>query len=202
MTSWDERYSGPGYLYGTEPNAFLAEVADRIPRGPVLCLGDGEGRNGVWLAERKHAVVSVDSSRVGLAKARRLAAERKVPITTVNADLAGFGIPESYFAAVVAIFCHLPPELRARVHRNAIRGLKPGGAFILEAYTPRQLAHGTGGPHTEELLMEPEDVRAELDGLEIEILEEVEREIREGDRHVGKGAVVRVLGFRPEQTRR
>lgn len=202
MTSWDERYSGPGYLYGTEPNAFLVQVADRIPRGPVLCLCDGEGRNGVWLAGRKHAVVSVDNSRVGLAKARRLAAERKVPITTVNADLAGFSIPESYFAAVVAIFCHLPPELRARVHRNAIRGLKPGGAFILEAYTPRQLDHGTGGPHTPELLMEPEDIRAELDGLEIELLEEIEREIQEGERHVGKGAVLRVLGFRPEALRR
>ena len=77
---WDERYSRDGFAFGTEPNDFLREVADRIPRGDVLCLGEGEGRNAVFLAERGCRVTSVDASSVGLEKTRRLAESRSVTV--------------------------------------------------------------------------------------------------------------------------
>ena len=70
---WDERYSELGYVYGKEPNEFLVSVASRIPAGPVLSLAEGERRNAVYLAGRGHSVRAVDSSRVGLEKAMRLA---------------------------------------------------------------------------------------------------------------------------------
>ena len=59
---WDERYSQPGFVYGTEPNEFLASVAARIPIGPVLSLGEGEGRNAAFLASLGHRVLAVDQS--------------------------------------------------------------------------------------------------------------------------------------------
>src|SRR3954463_9690297 len=89
---WDERYSQPGFAYGTEPNEFLVAAAGRIPAGPVLSLGEGEGRNAAYLAGLGHRVVAVDQSEVGLAKARRLAADRGLTIETVRADLAVFPI--------------------------------------------------------------------------------------------------------------
>lgn len=197
MRDWDERFSDAEYVYGTEPNDWLREAAHRIPPGPVLCLADGEGRNGVHLAGLGHAVTSVDASAVGLEKARRLAAARGVALHTVHADLADFDLGAGAWAGIVSIFCHLPPPLRARVHDGVVRGLAPGGVFLLEAYTPRQLALGTGGPSAAELLMTPEALERELHGLVLERCTELRRAVMEGWAHRGEAAVVQVLGVKP-----
>lgn len=194
---WNERYSQPGYAYGTEPNDFLAAVAAQIPRGRVLSIGDGEGRNGVHLATLGHAVTSVDSSTVGLAKARALATERGVTITTVEADLAAFDIAPAAWEGIVSIFCHLPPPLRRRVYAQAAQGLVPGGVFVLEAYTPAQLALGTGGPSQAEMMPTLAVLRDELVGLEFVHALELERDVQEGAYHGGRSAVVQVIARRP-----
>lgn len=193
---WDERYGREDYAYGTEPNAFLRDHAALIPPGPVLCLGDGEGRNSVHLAALGHAVTAVDQSAVGLEKARRLAAGKGVSLETVRADLADFEIQPGTWAGIVNIFCHLPPELRTRIHRAAVAGLRDGGVFLLEAYPPEQLKYRTGGPSTLDLLMDPADLRRELAGLRFELFEARLREVREGAMHSGTAAVVQVVGVK------
>jgi 2-polyprenyl-3-methyl-5-hydroxy-6-metoxy-1,4-benzoquinol methylase len=111
--SWNDRYSEPGYAYGTEPNSYLVSVVNRIPKGKVLSLGEGEGRNAVYLASLGYNVTAVYSSDVGLAKARQLAKDRGVKITTVTADLAGLAIETESWDGIVSIFCHLPAVVRA-----------------------------------------------------------------------------------------
>lgn len=193
--SWDERYGAGGYYYGTEPNDFLKAQAPRLrPGGRVLCLAEGEGRNAVFLAQAGHRVVAVDQSQVGLAKAERLAVERGTTLECVVADLAHFAIEPGAWDAVVAIWCHLPRPLRARVHAAAVRGLREGGLFLLEAYVPAQLRFGTGGPSSADLLPTLEQLRSELAGLELLHAVELEREVREGRGHHGHSAVVQVLG--------
>lgn len=194
--AWDERYAAPGYAYGTEPNDFLREVVTRLPPGRALSLAEGEGRNGVFLATRGFHVTAVDSSAVGLAKARTLAAERGVTLHTVQADLTEYSIEPDAWEVIVSIFCHLPRPARARLYRQAALGLKPGGAFLLEAYTPRQPALGTGGPKDPALLVSLEELRQDLAGLRFEIAREIERIVQEGRLHTGRGAVVQILGFR------
>ncbi|HUK63879.1 MAG TPA: class I SAM-dependent methyltransferase [Dongiaceae bacterium] len=196
-SGWNERYGQSQFRYGTEPNAFLSEVAARIPAGPVLCLADGEGRNGVFLAQRRHHVLSVDLSRVGLGKARRLAAERGVWIATLVADLGVFEIAPGAWSGIVSIWVHVSEVTRRLVHRAAVAGLAPGGAFVLEAYTPRQIERGTGGPTDPTRLMTLEGLREELRGLRLEIGREVVREVHEGDLHHGASEVVQVLAFKP-----
>ncbi len=193
---WDERFSEPGYAYGTEPNGFLASVADRIPEGRVLCLAEGEGRNAVFLAGLGYNVTAVDTSKVGLAKADALAADRGVAISTIQADLADFDIEPDAWQGIVSIFSHLPPVIRAALHERCLRGLAPGGAFVLEGFTPRQLELRTGGPRTRELLMELDVIRQELPGLRFEIAREVERPVVEGNYHKGKAAVVQILAVK------
>ena len=194
---WDDRFSRDDYIYGTDPNEFLAAVADRIPPGPVLCLAEGEGRNAVHLATRGHAVTAVDQSAVGLAKANRLAASRGATLETQVVDLADYNIVPGAWAGIVAIFVHLPPPLRRRVFGDAVRGLRPGGVFILEAFTPAQLAFTTGGPKDVNLLMTADALRADLAGLRFDILHQFERDVLEGPGHSGRAAVVQVLGVRP-----
>ncbi len=194
---WNERYAAPGFVYGAEPNDFLRSVADRIPPGPVLCLAEGQGRNAVYLASLGHDVLAVDQSPVGLSRAQELAAARGVTIATEAADLADYRIAPGKWSGIVAIFMHLPPALRARVLAASVQGLAPGGAFIMEAYRPKQLEFRTGGPGEASLLPSLDDLRRELAGLRIEHGAEIEREIHEGDYHNGHSAVVQVLAFKP-----
>ena len=195
---WNNRFAAPQYIYGEIPNAFVAEMASKIPAGPVLCLAEGEGRNAVHLATFGHTVTAVDQSEAGLAKARRLAAARGVEIETVLADLGNFTIEPGVWSGIVATFAHLPPAIRRIVHAQAVRGLRPGGVFVLEAYTPAQLAFDTGGPKSPELLMTLANLRKEFAGLEFVIGREIERDVIEGDGHTGRGAVVQVLARRHE----
>lgn len=193
---WDDRYRGDEYAYGREPNAFLRAEAHRIAPGRVLCLAEGEGRNAVFLAGLGHTVTAVDFSVEGLRKASRLAREHGVEITTVHADLATYEPEIDAFTGVVAIFAHLPADVRRHVHGWIPRALRPAGVYILEAYTPAQLAFGTGGPRDPALLMTLAGLKEELAPLTIEIGREVEREIYEGALHGGPSATVQLAAAR------
>lgn len=197
MSSWDDRYAMEGWLFGTEPNDFLKQEAHRIPSGHVLCLGEGEGRNSVFLAELGYEVVGVDRSQVGLDKAQALARDRGVFVETVVSNIEDFDLQEREWEGIVSIFFHLPTELRKRVHSAVVKGLAPGGILILEAYTPRQLEIGSAGPPEVEKLMTLSGLREELQGLDFLVGHEIERDVREGEMHRGLGSVVQIVGVRP-----
>lgn len=189
---WDEKYDLDEYLFGTEPNQFLADSYGAIPKGEVLCLADGEGRNSVFLAQQGYRVTAVDISLVGLEKAKRLAEKNKVSVNFVHADLQEYPLGENCWDGIVSIFCHTPVSLREKIHSDVVTGLKSEGVFLLEAYTPEQLKHGTGGPQAEELLMTSASLTDELKGLHIEHLQELERYVKEGIGHDGHSAVVQL----------
>ncbi len=190
---WDQRYAEEGFAYGTEPNGFLAEVAPGLPRGRVLSLAEGEGRNAVFLASLGFEVHAVDQSAVGIEKTRRLAKERGVTVHAEVGDLATYPIAPGSFDGIVSIFAHVPKPLRVSLHDRVVKALRPGGWFVLEAYPPSQVGRGTGGPPVVELTMDPDDLRRELAGLELERLEELEREVVEGKYHTGVARVVQVI---------
>lgn len=194
---WNDRFAEAEFAYGREPNDFLRESAGAIPPGPVLCLAEGQGRNAVYLAGLGHEVEAVDLSDVGLARARELAAERGVAIRTTVADLMDFDMGRGAWSGIVSIFCHLPEPVRQAVHGRIAAALSPGGVLILEAYTPRQLAYGTGGPRERERLCHLEHLKEDFQGLVWETAREVDREVQEGPYHHGMGAVVQLLGRKP-----
>lgn len=191
---WDQRYATDMYVYGTQANDFLRRVAEHIPaNAKVLCLAEGEGRNAVYLAEQGHRVLAVDASRVGLEKAKRLAAQRQVRIECEVVDLAEFDIDDRTWDVIVSIFAHLPPAVRRRLHHQVVAGLRRGGLFILEAYRPQQLEYKTGGPPVADLMMTLRELQQDLTGLQWLHATELEREVMEGKLHHGRGAVVQIL---------
>ncbi len=191
---WDGRFAEKGYAYGTEPNAFLTSQKQYLKPGMrALAVADGEGRNGVWLAQQGLDVLSVDQSAVGLAKARELAAQRKVSIRTEQADLTTWKWPENEFDVVVAIFIHFPSAMRAPMHARMVAALKPGGVLILEAFTPKQLEYKTGGPQDPAMLYTMELLRKDFEAGERLLLEEVITGLNEGPYHRGQAAVVRLV---------
>ncbi len=194
---WDQRFAQDAYVYGREPNEFLKKSCRKLKTGRILCLADGEGRNGVYLAQKGHAVMSVDASAVGLNKTNRLANECGVSIKTIVADLEEYEIESEQWDAIVSIFCHLSIPVRRILHKKVVRGLRPGGVFILEAYTPDQIELGTGGPRTKDLLMNLDALKSELNGLVFDHAQEIKREIIEGTLHTGMSAVVQVVASKP-----
>lgn len=192
---WNERYESAEFVYGTEPNAFLAEHAHLL-QDPVLSLAEGEGRNAVFLASKGLDVRGVDGSEVGLAKAHKLAQSRGVVIRTEVVDLATFVPPENSFGAVVSISAHLPSLVRKRLHRLVELSLKPGGIFLLEAYTPAQLVRETGGPKDPDMLMTLAALEGEFPNCDVILGQEVEREVVEGKFHTGLASVVQFIARR------
>ncbi len=200
MTSdfWDERYGGEDFFYGTEPNEFLASRSDCFAAGGrLLCLGEGEGRNAVFLAGQGFQVTAVDGSATGLEKARKLAARRGVKLEIQLADLNDFDPGDQAWDGIVSIWCHLPSSLRRKVHLSCQRALKAGGVFFLEAYRPAQVELATGGPKDTDMLPTLELLGQELSSLEPLLAQEIEREVREGAGHTGVSAVVQWIGRKP-----
>ena len=162
---WDQRYSAAEYAYGTQPNTFLAENIHHLPKGNVLCLAEGEGRNAVFLAKNGYMVTAVDSSIVGLNKAKKLADENGVTVNCIHADLANYYLGENKWDGIVSIFCPLPPSIRQQLYLKVQAGLKPNGVFLLEAYTPEQIKFGTGGGNSVDLMQSKKTLLAELGHL-------------------------------------
>ncbi len=193
---WDERYDRKDYVYGTKPNTFLKAHLGKLFKGKVLSLAEGEGRNAVYMAQQGYQVTAVDGSIVGIDKARRLAAKQGVHVEFIHADLAHFDIAYEQWDAIVSIFCPLPALIRRALYKKVESGLKHQGVFMLEAYRPEQLQYGTGGGNVSEVMQSAETLRAELPNLAFTHLSELEREVREGVFHTGKGAVVQAIAIK------
>lgn len=190
---WDERYSAEEYAYGTTPNKFLEQNVHCIPKGRVLSLAEGEGRNAVFLAKQGYFVTAVDASVVGLNKARKLAEKNDVLVEFVHADLAGYDLGENKWDGIVSIFCPLPSSIRKELYKKVIIGLKRNGVFLLEAYTPEQLKYGTGGGNSVDVMQSEKSLSLELAGLQFKYLIELERDVIEGIYHTGMGSVVQAI---------
>jgi cyclopropane fatty-acyl-phospholipid synthase-like methyltransferase len=199
MSFWDERYQGETYLFGEAPNAFLARQAHRLAPGQTaLAVADGEGRNGVWLAEQGLSVLSADGSPVAQAKAARLAEARGVSLDLQQVDLAAWDWPQERFDLVAAIFIQFAgPELRTEIFENMKRALKPGGLVLLEGYRPEQIAYGTGGPRTPENLYTEAMLREAFADFEILELVAYDAAIEEGAGHSGPSALIDLVARKP-----
>jgi cyclopropane fatty-acyl-phospholipid synthase-like methyltransferase len=192
MSVWNERYSGEDYFYGTEPNAFLVSQKALLKPGMrCLAVADGEGRNGVWLAEQGLEVLSVDSSHVAQAKAKKLAQQRGVAMLFEQVDLLQWDWGEDDFDAVAAIFVQFvtSPE-REQMFAAIKRCLKPGGLLLLQGYTLRQLEFKTGGPSQAENLYTEAMLRNAFADMDIVQLREHDSVIREGSGHSGMSALI------------
>ena len=193
---WESRFAASEYVFGTAPNAFLRSQADRLrPGQKALALADGEGRNGVWLAEQGLDVLSLDFSPNALKKARALAAARHVTLRTELADLSEWEWPVAEFDVIVAIFIQFAdPPFRRKIFAGIRRALKPGGLLVMQGYRPEQLNYRTGGPSQAENLYTRallEEAFGDFASLEIDEHDSI---VDEGGGHAGMSALIDLVG--------
>lgn len=196
---WDARYATDDYIFGTAPNVFLASQAALIQPGmQALAVADGEGRNGVWLAEQGAAVHAIDFSAAALEKAKKLARERGVTLEIEQADVLNWTWPEAAYDLVAAIFIQFaPPPGREHIIAGIRHTLKPGGVLILQGYTPKQIEFGTGGPPSAANMYTAALLREWFGDWEILHLAEHESFISEGTHHHGMSALVELVARKP-----
>ncbi|TDK50339.1 SAM-dependent methyltransferase [Antarcticimicrobium luteum] len=198
MSFWDQRFERPGYLFGTEPAAFLRAQAGALsPGSRVLCVADGEGRNSVYLAGLGHRVTAFDASPVAQDKARALAAEKGVSVDFHQSGIEAWDWSQPYDAVVGVFIQFAPPELRDRLFGWMARAVAPGGLLLLHGYAPRQVDYGTGGPPNAENMYTEALLRAAFDGWEILRLADYDAEIDEGEGHSGRSALVDLVARKP-----
>ena len=195
---WQERYGAPGYLFGTAPNAFLKRQASLLRTGQkALAIADGEGRNGVFLAEQGLDVLSLDFSPNAQAKARKLAAERGVTLRVEQADVINWPYPADTFDVVAAIFFQFAtPDERETIFAGIKRTLKKGGLLLLEGYTPKQLEYKTGGPSKIENLYTRDMLQKAFGDFSSLYIREYDAEIHEGAGHGGMSALIDVVAVK------
>jgi 2-polyprenyl-3-methyl-5-hydroxy-6-metoxy-1,4-benzoquinol methylase len=198
--TWNARFAAPGYLFGEAPNEFLRRSAHRIePRGSVLCVADGEGRNSVWLAEQGFEVTAFDFAPNAVDKARSLAAQRGVSVDHRLSDLEGWPWRDAHYDALVAIFIQfLPPQTRDATFARMQGAVRPGGMFLLQGYRPEQVDYRTGGPPRREHMYTRNWIEARFAGWEIVSLDEYDAVIREGTAHSGMSALIDLVARRRE----
>ncbi len=189
---WEGRFAVETYVFGTAPNAFLERQAPLLQAGQTaLSIADGEGRNGVWLAQQGLQVTCQDFSPRAREKALALASSRGVQVDYQLGDLTEYAFPDAAFDVVVGIFFQfLSPQDRAAVFAGMKRAVRPGGLILIEGYGPRQLDYGTGGPKKLENLYTEELLRDAFGDLSEVRIEAYDAEINEGPGHAGMSALV------------
>jgi len=179
---WNRKYAETDLLWSAKPNHLLvAEVADLAP-GLALDLACGEGRNAVWLAELGWKVTGVDFSEVAIAKARERASRELLDIDFVSADLLEYEPEREAFDLVIVFYLQVPPTERRRVLERAAAAVRGDGTLLLVGHDATNLTDGVGGPRDPDLLYSPNDIAAELPGLEVEKAERVLRDISGADK--------------------
>ena len=179
---WDNKYAKENYLFGREAIPFLQDHVDLLPKGPVLDLAMGEGRNGVFLAAKGYQVTGVDISEEGLKKAQALAAERGVTLKTVVADLDTYDIPPNTFDVIICTY-YLQRDLFPKI----AEALKPGGMALIETYTIDHLPYQPR--FNKAYLLQPNELLTMLPGLRVLRYQEVD---------TGQAAFASILAQKPQ----
>jgi SAM-dependent methyltransferase len=190
--TWDERYSGPEYIYGKSPNLWFKTFIDGHPPGRILLPGEGEGRNAAYAAAHGWTVDATDQSANAREKAMKLAAKSGVEISYTLGDILALNVAEGAYDAIGLIFIHKSPAERALFYPKLIRGLKPGGIIVLEGFSKKQVRNTSGGPQDPLILLSVEELRHDFRDLEILELYEMEQVLTEGLLHQGKADTVRM----------
>jgi SAM-dependent methyltransferase len=172
---WNRRYASVPLLWAVDPGPFLGQEVGGMPPGRALDLGSGEGRNAIWLAQHGWKVTGVDFSEVAVGRAADLAEEAGVSgaVTWVVADLASYEPARDAFDLVLLMFVHLAAGQRAGLLERAVGALAPGGTILVVGYDTANATEGDGGVRDPAILFSPDDIVAELGGLEVERAEQL-----------------------------
>jgi len=190
---WDEKYTKQPFLYGEKPNDFFRETIQDLKPGSLLLPGEGEGRNAVYAARHGWRVTALDSSRVAINNALKLAGRYGVTINYLYTDLINDPLPAEQYDLIALCFLHLPEQFRPDFHQVLMEHLNPGGILIGEFFSREQLKYNSGGPKDPSMLYTRENLIEDFSNYRLISLEQINIMLNEGPGHQGPGNVLRLI---------
>ncbi|RXJ80842.1 methyltransferase domain-containing protein [Arcobacter sp. F2176] len=190
---WNKKFSRDGYLYGTNPNQFIKNSYVNFKKDQtVLCLGEGEGRNAIFLAKEGFDVEAIDASDIGLNKLFEQSKIENVEIKTACMDINDWQVSKKY-GAILFSFLHLKIDELKTLIKKIETSLEKDGFFVCEVFSKNQIENNSGGPKDLELLYSMHDFKENIKELKIHKLEEVITNLEEGTGHQGEASVIRLI---------
>jgi len=117
------------------PASFLVEQEHFLPKGKILDVATGHGRNALYLAAKGYSVVGIDRNQEALTSIDNTAKKLHLPNLTVRCLDLEASIPnaphlgcEEYDAILVFFYLHRP------LFPSIIQALKPGGVLFYETF--------------------------------------------------------------------
>lgn len=190
---WDEKYTKQPFLYGEKPNDFFRETIQDLKPGSLLLPGEGEGRNAVYAARHGWRVTALDSSRVAINNALKLAGRYGVTINYLHTDLINDPFPAEQYDLIALCFLHLPEQSRPVFHQKLMEHLNQGGILIGEFFSREQLKYNSGGPKDPSMLYTRENLIEDFSNYRLISLEQKNIMLNEGPGHQGLGNVLRIM---------
>ncbi len=192
---WNTRYATKEYVYGIEPNEYFKSSIDTLQPGSILLPAEGEGRNAIYAATLGWQVTAFDFSQKGREKALNLARQNEVSIDYRLSDYQHFTC-EKQFDLVALLYGHFASDIRQSYHRKICKFIKPGGTLLLEAFSKKQINNDSGGPKNPDALYDLDMLAEDFSILQVNTLEEVTKELKEGDFHSGKADIIRLIAVK------
>jgi SAM-dependent methyltransferase len=174
---WDRRWTDKLLHAHGEPSSVVLEILEELEPGHALDLACGNGRHAMWLAERGWDVTAVDFSSEALRQAHERAAHEGLEVEWIEHDLVTYEPPRSAFDLVLVAYLHVPSHERGTILAAAATALSAGGTFVLAGHDLANIGTGAPGPSSPALLYTPDQIGAELPGLEVTRAEQVGRPV-------------------------
>lgn len=190
---WDNRYKDHTSVYGEAPNQYFRRFINTQKRGTILLPAEGEGRNALYAASKGWQVDAFDFSETAKGKAFDQAMSRKLKINYWTQDIANFHADKKY-DAIALIYVHLPETLRRTFHNEVFNSLKPGAFLVFEAFAKEQMHFTSGGPKDPTLLYDAPSICGDFPFLHLLTCGQKEINLKEGEFHKGKAAVLQMIG--------
>ncbi len=183
---WNEKFAATDELVYTETvNRFVKQYCEDLPKGKMIDLAGGEGRNAIFFAEKGWQVENIDISNVGLTKFLKFADERGVTekVFANCADATGF---ESVLTPVdLGVVAYLQIEVNdlADALDCLIENIRKGGVLFGVWHSRANLGSDYSGQQNPDLLADIDEIREIMadQPVEIEVLENVEGQIQTKD---------------------
>jgi len=192
---WNKKFQTSHLIYGEAPNNFIKKnIGLLLHVKTVMCLGEGEGRNAIYLADEGLSVEALDISDTALFKLRKRAKEYYVDIKTRHTDII-YWQPEPCYDAVICTYLQLPKQHQNILLEKSFAALSFDGYFIAELFSESQIHFHSGGPKDNALLYNVNDMLACIKTLPYKILQFSQEMVvlDEGHCHQGKASVVRII---------
>lgn len=137
MTDWETLYQQAETVWGEKPDARLLDIAPLIPRGRVLDLGMGEGRNAIFFARSGFEVRAVDLSTTAVEKCKGRAAQQGISIRAEAGSMLDVVIEPSSLSLVICTMAlqFTKKSESERLIENIQQGLQPGGMVYVTTFS-------------------------------------------------------------------